>query len=86
MTKTSAGQALGNLKSLYDHMTANLEWSDVSLMRSILVFLDTQSWQDHSEGTTADDNGLSEIKSTLVSISDIYRAHLKLKVLSAIIF
>ena len=74
-TKICADQALADLKSLDDHMRARLEWSDISLMRSILLFLDTQSWQETSE----DDNHLIEIKSALVSIIDIFRAPLEAK-------
>jgi len=54
-TKSCADQALANLKSLDDQMRARLEWSDVDLMRSILLFLDTQSWQD-SEGSSTNDD------------------------------
>ena len=38
-TKTCQDQALADLKSLDEHMRARLEWSDVGLMRSILLFL-----------------------------------------------
>ena len=77
-TKSCADQALANLKSLDDQMRARLEWSDVDLMRSILLFLDTQSWQD-SEGSSTDDDRLCEIKSALLSITDIFRAPLEAK-------
>lgn len=66
------------LRSLDDKMRDRLEWSDVDLMRSILLFLDTQSWQD-SEGSSADDDHLSEIKSALISITDVFRAPLEAK-------
>ena len=58
-------------------MRARLEWSDVDLMRSILLFLDTQSWQD-SDGSSTDDR-LSEIKAAVVSITDVFRAPLEAK-------
>ena len=77
-TKHCADQALADLKSLDDQMRARLEWSDVDLMRSILLFLDTQSWQD-SEGSSTDDDRLSEIKSALLSITDVFRAPLEAK-------
>ena len=77
-TKTCADQALSDLKSLDDQMRARLEWSDVNLMRSILLFLDTQSWQDSDKSSTDDDH-LSEIKSALVSITDVFRAPLEAK-------
>ena len=46
-------------------------------MRSILLFLDTQSWQDSDESST--DDCLSEIKAALLSITDIFRAPLEAK-------
>ena len=42
----------------------------VDLMGSILLFLDTQSWQD-SEGSSNDDNCLSEVA---VCITDVFCA------------
>ena len=76
--KSCADQALSDLKSLDERMRARLEWSDVDLMRSILLFLDTQSWQG-SEGSSNDDDRLSEIKLALVNITDVFRAPLEAK-------
>lgn len=59
--KICADQALADLLSLDDQMRACLQWSDVDLMRSILLYLDTQSWQQ-SEGESTEDNRLDEIK------------------------
>lgn len=39
-----ATHALNDLMKLNTAMRSRLEWSDVEMMRSILVFLDTQSW------------------------------------------
>ena len=75
--KTCADQALADLKSLDDKMRARLEWSDIDLMRSILLFLDTQSWQESKD--SHDDDCLSEIKSALLSIIDVFRAPLEAK-------
>jgi hypothetical protein len=69
-TKSCADQALADLKSLDGWMRACLEWSEVDLMRSILLFLDTQSWQDSDESST--DDRLSEIKAALLSITYIF--------------
>ena len=76
--KSCADQALSDLKSLDERMRARLEWSDVDLMRSILLFLDTQSWQG-SEGSSNDDDHLSEIKLALVNITDVFHAPLEAK-------
>lgn len=76
--KTCADQVLTDLRSLNNKMRARLEWSDVDLLRSILLFLDTQSWQ-LSDGTPSDDDRLSKVKSAVVSIIDAFRTPLEAK-------
>ena len=46
-------------------------------MRSI-PFLDTQAWKE-SEGSSTEDDRRSEIKSAVVSITDVFRAPLEAK-------
>ena len=70
--KTYQDQALADLKSLDNRMCSCLEWSDVDLMRSILLFLDTQSWQLQVDEESLEDDRLSEVKAALVSITDTY--------------
>ena len=70
--KTCQDQALADLKSLDNRMRSRLEWSDVDLMRSILLFLDTQSWQLQVDEESLEDDRLSEVKAALVSITDTY--------------
>ena len=78
--KACANQALTDPKSLDDHMRARLEWSDVNVTRSILLVLDTQSWQLSNESEDiSDDDRLTEIKSALLSIIDVFRAPLEAK-------
>ena len=60
-------------------MRTRLEWSDVNFMRSVLLFLDTQSWQDSEAESSNEDDCLSEIKSALVSITDVFCAPLEAK-------
>ena len=55
-------------------MRARLVQSDINLMRSILLFLDTQSWQDYFEEATGSESRLREVKSALVSIAEVFRA------------
>ena len=43
ISKSCKDQALADLSSLDQKMRVRLEWSDVDLMRSIILFLDTQS-------------------------------------------
>ena len=85
-TKACQDQALANLKSLDDKMQTRLEWSDVDMMRLILLFLNTQSWQGSERSSSNDDdddddddNRLSEIKAAFVSTTDVFRAPLEAK-------
>ena len=48
-------------------------------MRSILLFLDTQSWQVSERNCGSEDDRLSEIKLALVSITSVFRAPLETK-------
>ena len=73
--KSCADQALADLLSFDDQMRARLEWSAVDLTRSILLSLDTQSWQQ----SETEDNRFDEIKSALLSIIDVFRAPLEAK-------
>ena len=61
-TKRCQDQTVADLKSLDEQMQACLEWSDVDLMRSVLLFLNTQSWQDKEEILNGDlDDHLNEV-------------------------
>ena len=77
--KTCQDQALADLKSLDNRMRSRLEWSNVDLMRSILLFLDTQSWQLQVDEESLKDDRLSEVKAALVSITDMFQATLEAK-------
>ena len=65
-------QALDDCKSMDEETQARLEWTDLSL-----VFLGTQSWPD-SEKLSSDDS-IAEIKSAILSLSDIFRGPLEAK-------
>ena len=41
--KTCAAHALADIKQLEEKMRARLEWSDVKMLRAILVLIDTHS-------------------------------------------
>ena len=72
-----------DLKSLDDKIQTRLEWSHVDMMRSILLFLNSQSWQDLerslNDDDDDDDNCLNEVKAALVSITDVFCASLEAK-------
>ena len=68
-------------------MRDRLEWSDVKLLHSILLFIDTQGWQVKSSSTdtgmsNSDDGGednLDGIKSAMESITSAFRVPLEAK-------
>ena len=83
--KSCKRHALADLKRLDDCMRDRLELSDVDLLRSILVVLDTRSWllreeneleESEIDGRDDDDN-LMEIKSAFEKITDFFRAPLE---------
>ena len=80
-------QALADLKQLDLKMRDRLEWSDVKLLRSILLFTDTQGWQvklsSTNTGMSDSDDGeggnLDGIKSAMESITSAFRVPLEAK-------
>ncbi len=81
--KTCAAQALADIKRLEDKMRARLEWSDVKMLRAILVLLDTQSWRpsprsEHSN-TDEEEDDLAEIKEAVEYITSHFREPLEAK-------
>ena len=84
--KTCQDQALADLKSLDEQMRAPLEWSGVDFLRSVLLFLNTQSWQSKEpepeeleSSASGIDDRLIEVKAAFISITDIFRAPLQAK-------
>ena len=68
-------QATDDLTQLNLEMKSRLEWSDIEMLRSILVFLDTQSWV-LPEGDDSD-TIFSEIFSALEYIASHFREPLE---------
>ena len=72
-------------------MRERLEWSDVKLMRNILIVIDIQGWQkkacvgastsnaSESESDCEDDDGLTKITSALDNIISVFREPLEAK-------
>ena len=54
-------QALHDLLQLDQMMRSRLEWSDIKMLRSILVFIDTQSWVN---------KGNEDMGSSLIDLSN----------------
>lgn len=67
-----ANQVLSDLQKLDEQMRSRLEWSDVEMLRAILVFLDTHSWCV-SDG----DDGIDELKAAVEYISTHFREPLE---------
>lgn len=75
-------QALADLKELDKTMRQRLEWTDTKILRSILIFLDTQSWcssvTDDDE-TDQEDKVLAQILSAVEYITVSFREPLEAK-------
>lgn len=82
--------ALDDLAKLDEKMRERLDWSDSKLLRSILVFLETQTWVKHTNNVSADsilddedsDSSLEEVKKTVQHIATHFREPLLGKGLS----
>ena len=62
-------EALADLERLNEKLRERLEWSDVTLLRAVLVFLETQSWMKRSsDGESGSDVALAELKSAVECI------------------
>lgn len=82
-----APQALADLNRLKQKIKDRLQWSDMQLLRSILVFLETQSWcrkedppgPESEEIGIAEDSGIVAILQAVEHIISIFRAPLEAK-------
>lgn len=89
MLKSCKDQALADVRRLEEKMRERLEWSDVKLLRAILIFLDTQTWRPvvaaaRESGESAsdsedspEDKSLSEILSAVEIIATTFREPLE---------
>ena len=68
----SKGDALQDLSALDEKMRERLMWSDTKLLRSLIVFLDTQIWVKRSRapvtGIDSDDDQVDEDCSSLAEV------------------
>ena len=81
--KACTDQALAAVKQLDEKMRTRLEWSDVEMLRAILVLLDTQSWRssprnEHSD-TDEEEDDLAEIREAIEYITSHFREPLEAK-------
>lgn len=81
--KACKEHAIADLNRLDKKMRDRLEWSNIDLLRAILIFLDTQNWQCHETETddnlSEDDASLAEIKTAVSAITEFFRAPLEAK-------
>ena len=80
-----AQDALNDLTALEEKMRERLAWSDTKLLRSLLVFLETQSWMKRSgeivdpAAVTEKDCSIMEFKDAIEHISNHFRLPLEAK-------
>ena len=80
-----AQDALNDLTALEEKMREHLAWSDTQLLRSLLVYLETQSWMKRSgeivdpAAVTEKDCSLMEFKDAKEHISNHFRLPLEAK-------
>ena len=75
-----ADTAVADARRLEDSVKARLEWSDLKLLRAILVFIDTQNWHaSPSESEGEDDVGLSKVREAVELITSEFKEPLEAK-------
>ena len=74
--KQSIQHALNDLQTLNAKMQERLEWSNVQLLRSLLVFLETQNWAVRSSihGTYTDINEMDDLTDVDSNLVEVKRA------------
>ena len=78
--KACKEQVVADLNRLDEQLRTRLEWSNLTLLRAILILLDTQNWTSrHSSNSEEDDESLDEIKSSIGTIVEYFRAPLEAK-------
>ncbi len=70
--KVCADTALADGIRLDDKIRARIEWSDMKMLRAILVFLDTQGWR-LSSSDLEDDGDMDEIREAIEYITSHFR-------------
>ena len=77
-------EVLRDLGRLNDSMRERLEWSDITLLRSLLVFIETQNWAERSRNPNDSDEGiedcsLAEVKKSVELLTSHFRKPLEAK-------
>ena len=81
--KMCADSALADVKQLEVRMKTRLEWSDLEMLRAILVFLDTKSWSTSPSAdtmeTSENTDDLEEIRKAVEYVTSQFRQPLEAK-------
>ena len=89
MLESCKNQALADVRRLEENMRERLEWSDMKLLRAILVFLDTQTWryiipanqesesQQSDSDNSPEDKALSEVLAAVELIATMFKEPLQ---------
>ena len=77
--KQCTTQVKEDVSRLNEKIKRRLEWSDVQLMRSILILVETQSWQLHSD----EEDAVSEVSQAAEYVVAMFRVPLEAKGFSA---
>ena len=76
-------QVSADLHRIQEKLKARLEWNDLTLLRAILAFLDTQSWQKRNDLSSKEDPEydacMIELRAALDHIVSSFRAPLESK-------
>ena len=74
--QTCDDTAVADAKRLEDEIKARLEWSDLTLLRAVLAFIDTQNW-NALPSEENHDVGLVEVREAVELISSEFREPLE---------
>ena len=77
----SKGDVLADVQRLERCMKERLEWSDTEMLRAILVFIDTENWQQRD--LLGSDDGLSNIRTAVDKVLSIFLPPLEAKEMCA---
>jgi len=76
--------SLNDLNSLDNKMRERLEWSDVTLLRSLLIFIETQNWAARFDARSSgknnsEDCSMDEVKTAVEFLTSHFRIPLESK-------
>ena len=67
---------LADFKRLESEIKHRFEWTDTSLLRALLVFLETQNWQEKESGSNGEEH-MADIRAAMQSLVSTFRIPLE---------